>query len=354
MFFSIEQRVNNFKLYYQKKNTRPLLGFFGGSEYPLHRYKAPASLTQSRPLEPRDFIVEDYLADTDRLFDEHEKLGGDFMFAADAFWGIPWLEAILGCELIASHKTGSIHAEHLHSGTKLEKKSIANNPWVQKAVEFLDKTSRRSAGRYPLATTRMRGISDLLAIIYGNEMMVYKMIESPEEVKEVCEVLTQVWIDFARIQLDHIPYFHEGVGSFYYNMWAAGKAVWLQEDASALLSPPLYEEFILPCDKAIAAAFDGCFMHMHPGGFYPYKQLIDTDMTCVELHIDEGGPDAQELFDVHKLILSKKPLLIWGKLAAKDLDWIFSKLPVEGLAVMTTVDDPAESKYIWDKYINRR
>lgn len=351
MHFTIEQRVENFKKYYRKQNSRPLLGFFWGSEYPLQRYNAPACLPQSRPLEPQDFIVEDYLADTDRLFDEHERLGGDFIFAADAFWGIPWLEAILGCTLLANHETGSIHAENLPFGAKLETIDVPQNPWTQKAVEFLDKTSRHCGGRYPLATTRMRGISDLLAIVYGNEMMVYKMIESPSEVHNVCGILTELWINFGLIQLEHIPCFHGGTGSFYYNMWTQGKAVWMQEDASALLSPQLYEEFILPCDKKIISAFEGSFMHMHPTGFYPYRQLSQTDITCLELHIDEGGPNAEELFDVHKLIMSRKPMLIWGKIAEKDMDWIFSKLDTLGLAVMTAVEDAAQAQYLWDKYI---
>ena len=40
-----------------------------------------------------------------------EEAGGDFIWAASSFWGIPWIEAALGCDIFASHETGSIHAE---------------------------------------------------------------------------------------------------------------------------------------------------------------------------------------------------------------------------------------------------
>ena len=86
---SIEERVALFRQYYAKENERPLLGFFCGSEYPLHRYPASRSLPEDRPLTPDDFLIEPYLDDCDALFEHHEACGGDFIWAGSAFWGIP-------------------------------------------------------------------------------------------------------------------------------------------------------------------------------------------------------------------------------------------------------------------------
>ena len=44
-------------------------------------------------------------------------------------------------------------------------------------------------------------------------------------------------------------------------------------------------------------------------------------------------------------------LLIWGQISDKDLDWIFSKLPHQGLAVNVAVDSVDQVKRIWKKYI---
>jgi hypothetical protein len=74
-------------------------------------------------------------------------------------------------------------------------------------------------------------------------------------------------------------------------------------------------------------------------------------MTCLELHIDEGGPSASELFEIHKTILAHKPLLIWGNIPERDLDWIFSNLPARGLAVNTMVDSLEQAHYLWKNYI---
>ena len=71
---------------------------------------------------------------------------------------------------------------------------------------------------------------------------------------------------------------------------------------------------------------------------------------ALEIHIDSGGPSAEELFDVHRKILAKKPMIIWGEIPENDLEWIFSKLPVEGLAVITVVNSEEQAADLWKKY----
>lgn len=353
---SIEERVALFRQYYAMENQRPLFGFFHGSEYPLHRYPASRTLPEDRPLTPEDFIVKPYLDDCDTLFEQHEVCGGDFIWAGSAFWGIPWLEAVLGCDIVANHATGSIHSEppKNFSGPESLPAFDAESPWQRKTAEFLDRMAERSGGRWPLATTRMRGISDLLSALYGGDAMVFAMLEKPDEVKAVAAKLTDFFIDCGRLQLAHIPDFHGGIGSFYYSMWAPRGTIWHQEDAAALLSPDLYAEFIEPCDKRIADAFEGCIIHQHPTGYDPVGSYLKMGMTALELHIDEGGPSAEQLFEVHKKILAKKPLLIWGDIPEQGLDWIFGNLPTQGLAVNTVVTSPDQAQALWNRYIGER
>jgi hypothetical protein len=142
-----------------------------------------------------------------------------------------------------------------------------------------------------------------------------------------------------------------GIGSFYYNAWAPNGTIWHQEDAAALLSLALFEQFIKPYDEEIVGAFDGCIMHQHSTGYVPLKHYLKMNFTALELHIDEGGPSAEDLFGTHRMILERKPLIIWGDIPKTDLDWIFSKLPARGLAVITVVDSPQQAEAIWKRYL---
>jgi hypothetical protein len=350
---SVSDRIERFKAYYNMENDRKLLGFFVGSEFPLKRYEEAKNLPEHRPLAPEDFSADGYAKDCSRLFDLNESYGGDFIWGASAFWGIPWVEAAMGLDIIADHISGSIHSRPVSDVGNLVRSlnMTLNNKWTKKLVEFLKVLNCESGGRFPIGITRMRGISDLLAAAYGGEEFLFKMLEEPDEVHEVCEILTNFWITLANVQLDNIPEFHGGIGSFYYNLWVPKRTVWHQEDAVALLSPELFDTFIRPCDEKIVAAFNGCIIHQHPGGYMPSKTYMDMGVTALEIHVDDGGQRAEDLYERHMEVLSRKPLLIWGKLTDEDLDYIFEKLPDRGLAVQAVVETREEAERIFLKYI---
>lgn len=353
-FKSIGQRVELFKKFYKKENNRPLLGFFKGSEYPLHRYPSMKNLPEDRALVPGDFPVDSFIEDSERLFKAHEECGGDFIWSASAYWGIPWLEAVLGCPIFASQSSGSIYSEPPSSfnGPDSILSFDANNPWLQLMETYLNRLAEKSAGRWPIGTTRMRGISDLLSALYGGTETIFKMMESPEEIEEVSSKLTDFWLQFAQFQLDFIPEFYNGIGSFYYNAWAPKGTVWCQEDAVALLSPELYFGFIEGCVRKITDKLTATIMHEHSNGYVPVDSYLTMKFNAMELHIDEGGPNAEELYETHQKILAEKPLIIWGDIPENDMNWIFSRLPPQGLSVITVVESPEEAKQIWNKYIN--
>jgi hypothetical protein len=348
----MDVRVAQFQEYYRRENKRPLLGFFVGSEYPIPRYPASQSLPEDRLLAPDDFPASPYMDDFEALFESHEACGGDFIWSGAAYWGIPWVEALLGCGIRANHGSGALTADHPASfgGPDSIPAFDPDDPWAQKTLEFLQAAAERSNGRWPLATTRMRGIADLLATLYGDENLLMAMMSEPEQVHAAAERLTDLWIAYARFQLENIPDFHGGLGSFYYYMWAPEGTVWHQEDAAALLSPALYEEFIRPRDQRIINALPHVVMHSHPTGYVPVDSYTEMDFLALEHHIDEGGPSAEDLYDRHLKMLESGPLIIWGYLKPRDLDWLFKKLPVEGLAILAAVRDPQEAENVWREY----
>jgi hypothetical protein len=341
MGIPLPERLARMANWWRRANDRPLVGFTLGSYYPLHRYPRAAARLAEGPVRPEDIVVSDYLDDTDRLFELHEAAGGDLLFSAAPFLGLPWVEASLGCGVVADHTTGSTRST---PPAEPEVPPFSpDNPWVRKMLEFVPALAERSAGRYPVGVTLMRGVSDLLAALYGGGDFVLRLIDEPDRMRQAVERLTDYWIAFGRCLLDALPLFHGGTGSFFYGLWSPGRMIWLQEDAVALLSPALYREFIYPADCRIARAFENAIVHLHPTRFIPSRELVATDLAAIELHIDHDGPHAAALEEHYRTILAVKPLLVWGDLTEADLEFVLTRLPQRGLAVNVVVESVAQA-----------
>src|SRR3974390_1078284 len=107
MQIPLPDRLDRLTRWLEMRNDRPLLGFSLGSYYPLRRYPNGVRRLKEGVITPDDVIVGDYLEDTERLYQLHGEAGGDFVFTAAPFLGLPWVEAPPGCTVIADHQTGS-------------------------------------------------------------------------------------------------------------------------------------------------------------------------------------------------------------------------------------------------------
>ncbi len=344
---SAAARADRFRRYLARENARPLLGFYTKSEYPLKRYPSAQRLPSGRALQPQDFDIHALACDAEALYAAHEALGGDFLYAASAFWGVPWLEALLGCSVYVNEASGALDARPPADCERLPAFS-EGNAWAQLAAAMLKEHAAVSGGRYPLATTRVRGVSDALQMLFGGEGFLYRLMDEPEGTAAVCERVADTIAAFSLFQHRHIPPFFGGCGSFYYHMWGPPGTVWLQEDAAALLSPALYRQHIAPHVACVVQRAGPCVMHMHPTAYVPLEEYLRLPLLALELHVDVGGPSPLQLEARHRAILAHKPLLVWGRLCQEEIRDLFRRLPHAGLAVLTQVEGPQEARAIWD------
>ncbi|UCF96905.1 MAG: sulfatase-like hydrolase/transferase [Spirochaetaceae bacterium] len=165
--------------------------------------------------------------------------------------------------------------------------------------------------------------------------------------------------------LDLYPTFLELAGAsrkYDYTFWGLSLASLLRAEAgtqhyavfaelaSALMSPRLFGEFVAPAIHEMARSFDTSVIHLHPSTYIPVEYLVETSLSAIELHIDFGGPRAEELLPYYRKILEHKPLIIWGDLAPEDFDFIASKLDRRALALLPVVDSQEQADQIWSRF----
>jgi len=323
---------------------RPLGSCWIGSRFPGELYRAADAIPVGRVL-PADVDVPAFMADYERLQRQHESIGDDAPWVASPFFGLPWMEAILGCPV---HYSGeSFWGEPIIADwqTRPTLPLPEGKEWLGKLLEFTEALVRLADGRYPVATTLMRGPSDLLAALRGHAEMIYDLYDHPAELAELGETATGLWIEVARAQLDRIPPFAGGYACHFYRAWAPDRVVCTQEDASASFSPSLFGRFLLPADRRIAAAFPFTVMHIHSPATWPVEQLLTPEgPTCIEINYDDNGPRLPELLPLLRRVQETKPLIIRGAFTADELSFVKRELSPRGLLLNIVADSAARAR----------
>jgi len=327
-----EEIVQRHQAFWQRGPAeRPIGSFWIGSRLPDELYTAARAIPVGRVM-PSDIHVEDFLADYDRLHELHESVADDAFWAASPFFGIPWVEAILGCPVYYSGDTFWVEPIWPEWPAEISLPLPKGREWMEKLIEFTRALVSRAEGRYAVATTLMRGPSDLAAAVRGHEAMIYDLYDHPAELQRMLGMAADVWIDVARRQLDVIQPIAGGYVSNFYRVWAPDRIVFTQEDASASFSPPLFRRFLLPQDRRISSAFPYSIMHVHSPTTWPVEQWLTLDsLSCIEINYDNNGPRLPALLPLLKSIQGVKPLVIRGELTVEEIAWIKRELSPRGL-----------------------
>ena len=337
MTFSIDQKIQNHKHYWNREDTgRPLVSVTIAEDFffSRHYHSAKDLLEPGKLITPDMLDVPSFMSDYERMYQDSLKVEQDGFWVGTPYTGIPWMEAMLGCEIVAmeasfvSEPTGVV-IENLEP-IELD----LNNEWVAKYLEFTRALVDLSDGRFPVGMPIMRGPSDMLGSLLGQQEMVFALMMHPEKSIRALHNLTECFMKVIQAQEDICNDFHGGRSLGFYNVWAPGKCIWYQEDLSALLSPALFKQMLRPCGEYICRDYDYTAIHLHPSSFFIVDELLEMeDLKVIEINKDVGGPTIDETIELFQKIVETKNLVIWGDLTEHDLECIRDELPSKGIYI---------------------
>jgi len=330
------------KAFWAREETdRPLLTAWVGSYEVPTLYQKGLSQTPEGEITPADIDCEAFREDYEKLFENHRELDIDVPWAGFPLLVVPWVESITGCPLY--HKGGNFRAEHwLDTYERLDELTI-NQDWLDKLVGFTRWLVELSGGRFPVALCLMRGPADLLAALRGAERSVYDLIDHPEQVGRALQTLTDIWIQVAHAQLEHIPTFAGGYCFGVQNLWSPTPGGWFQDDAIAYWSPRYYRRHVISSETRLAHSMEATGIHLHPASLFTVDDLIEIpDLDVIEINLDDVGPRIPDMIPRFRQILENKPLFVWGAFTREDLVVMKENLPIGGLALQLMGETPEE------------
>ncbi len=321
---------------------RPLFGFSLGSYFPAKRYSGAENLlTDGLRITPEMIVVEKFLSDYERMYQETMEVQQDLTLVASPYTGIPWMEAILGCTILGGNSSFIAEARELEWDDIGELSFRSDNPWVEKYMEFIEKLIGFSKGKFPIGQPILRGPSDMMSCLRGHQQFAIDYILYPEKSMELQNKVTMLYIEFIKLQQQRLEHFAGGTGFGFYSLWTPGKAIWFQEDACALLSPTLYNKFLKQANKEISEVYQYSLIHLHPASLFALDEILSIEsLKVVQINKDVGGPTIAELVPYFKKVVdSGKKLVVWGDLSLEEVQEICKQVPMRGVCLHIVAEE---------------
>jgi hypothetical protein len=135
---------------------------------------------------------------------------------------------------------------------------------------------------------------DTLAAMRGTEELLVDLIEHPEWVQTSLGHITDRYFDYYDIMYDM---FKDDRGGSFFWAWAPGRMSKLQCDFSAMISPEMFGEFMVPVITAMTERLDYSMYHWDGPGAIPHHDLL---LSIPKLNMLQWTPGAGVESTMHK------------------------------------------------------
>jgi hypothetical protein len=341
-----DQSVDRHEAFLERRPVdRPLIHPWKSGYYPAEQFPRGTSRWQTGArLQAEDASFAPFADDYQRLSECQQNRDNDFGFVGSAYWGIPWLEAIMGCPVkvapancyakpfLTSPDSGKEHAIDLNA-----------NAWFDALLRFTRELVDFAAGRFPVCPPLLRGPGDAAAAMLGEMAYVTGFFDTPTEMRELLTLCAQTRLAvFQRLQAI-IPAWNgiHAAGGYPSIVWSRRTVAYHQEDSAAVLNPSIFRAFILPALRIGVSATEVHFIHLHSACLYPVDILLDDDsFDVLQINVDHRGmgPPVCELIDTFKKIQAAgRPLLLWGEFGPEEWELVQRELSPVGLSLQPIV-----------------
>ncbi len=222
------------------------------------------------------------------------------------------------------------------------------NKWWRVHEATLRAEAEMGRGKYMASCPDLIENIDVLASLRGSERVLFDMIERPEWVKEKLIEINQVFFEaYSRIyDIIKLPDGGSSFGAF--ALWGPGKTAKVQCDASAMISPNMFAEFVVPplieqCKWLDYSMFhlDGTQCICHLDHLLEIEELDAIEWTP-QAGIEQGGDP--RWYPIYKRILAAGKSVQAVGVMADEVIPLLDEIGPKGVYIMAGCGDESEAE----------
>ena len=147
------------------------------------------------------------------------------------------------------------------------------NIWWQRIRNLTRAAVERWGKKVSVGHTDLGGILDILSSFRTANQLLYDLYEAPEEVSRLTREIRTVWLRY----YDELHAIIKQAGRGTTNwapIWSPGRTYMHQCDFSYMISPKMFEQFVLPDLTACFEHLDHAFYHLDGKGQIPHLDML--------------------------------------------------------------------------------
>jgi hypothetical protein len=251
---------------------------------------------------PLDMSVEDVLDRVQPGLDAVHLFGD----AYPKWWvnfGPGVMAAFLGARIEYAPGTTWFHKTGGESLADLRPVYDADNVWWRRAQDITRAAVERWGHAVAIGLTDLGGNLDILASLRGTHKLLLDLYDAPDEVERLTRALTDLWLRYYDELCAIIAPAGRGI-TCWAPHWSPGRGYMLQSDFSYMISPGMFDRYVLPDLEACCAAMDYAFYHMDGKGQIPHldRLLALPGLRGIQWQPGDGAPMADEWPDLLRRI----------------------------------------------------
>ena len=330
-----EKTKQKFIEYWSRENhDRPLISITG------RRQDAKESVIKD-PENVRDRWLDfEYVLKKARESFENTWFGGEAYPCFNPNLGPDIIGAMLGCDLeFGEYTSWSVHI--VDNWQKFDHlKFDEENRWWKKIKRLTELAVQDAKGDYFVGITDLHAGMDALVSMRGPENLSTDLYDFPEEVKranfQVLEVLKEAYDRLYNIAIQNLDGTSNWAG-----IWHPGRWYITSTDFICLISPKMFEEFVLPELELELDWLDASIFHLDgPGALKHLDRLLEIPrLKGIQWVYGAGQPTASHWIPMLQKIQDKGKL-IQIDVKAGELGVMLEALRPEGVLYMVSNDRP--------------
>jgi len=284
----------------------------------------PRALVVLECIEPQDETTPHYASTflgnygpgvaADKLLDLFEQRLEATHYLGDAFprfwpnFGPGIVAAYAGASLRAVQDTTWFSPETGSIITDLHAHLLEDNPWWQRVKAVTRAAVARWGKQLSIGLTDLGGNLDILAHLRGTQQLLLDLIDSPEEVDRLVDETHQLWLQCYQA-LYEITRQGRGI-TCWGPCWSPTPGYLLQSDFSYMISPEMFERFVLPDISGCCDSLDYPFYHLDGKGQLPHLEMLLSleRLRGIQWVPGDGQPQAEYWLPLLKRIRQSNKL----------------------------------------------